>query len=76
VRHDVSLHDLTETVEQYLAVSSCDGKATFNNFRLAEKVAKRHRRYNHRLQPYKCPSCNKYHIGNSPLHKRKRLMDI
>ena len=49
-------------------LASCQGKAAFETFAVAEKVAKRRRRQkifkNGRPQtPYKCEACGRWHIG-------------
>lgn len=52
--------------EQF-AVASCAGKKVFENFRLADRAARRSRRGRTRdgQTAYHCLHCGKFHVGTS-----------
>ena len=48
-------------------VEGCDGKKIFDSFQMASRVAKRRRRAGAEMRdqhPYRCPVCQKWHIGS------------
>ena len=44
-------------------LSMCSGKEPFLTFDRARAVAKRVRRRRSAMQPYKCPFCQHWHLG-------------
>lgn len=46
-------------------IAACDGKAAYDSRDLAERVAKRGRRFGkaESLRAYRCESCGKWHVG-------------
>lgn len=48
-------------------VAGCDGKKTFESYRMANQVAKRRRRAGAEMRdqyPYHCQVCRQWHIGS------------
>lgn len=63
---------MSEAPTQY-ELSACTGKASFDSFSLAKKVAKRRRRSmcgDRKSDAYKCEACGKWHIGYRSQRKR------
>ena len=59
--------------DQSYELSACLGKAAFDSFGLAQKVAKRRRRAmggDRKSDAYKCLACGKWHIGYRSQKKR------
>lgn len=52
----------------------CDGKKAFPTWFQARDSARRMRRRDSspRANPYKCPSCGKFHVGNTGKMRRRR----
>lgn len=60
-----------------MEASTCDGKARFDSWGDANKVARRYQRNKGaRVLPYRCPYCRGYHVGyksfSKPKHRRNK----
>lgn len=54
--------------------ATCTGKEGFATYSLAAQVAGRRRRRDGRApEPYRCPICSQFHIGNPSLPKGRRV---
>jgi hypothetical protein len=45
---------------------ACIGKERYKSYKIAKKVSiEMSKKYNARIEPYPCPYCYKWHVGNA-----------
>jgi hypothetical protein len=73
--HDFLLGSVAEKERGLIA---CDGKESFQTFKMAHKVAQRHARHGAARCAYHCPKCHQYHVGSrvqKPFRRSKPVFD-